>query len=248
MRSNLKKFVAGCLSSLHPQNSKDKFVLTYHAVNNLKNDLTSDIYQLDKIKFISQINYLKNNNIRFTTLDNLFDDSTGCLVTFDDGYKDILHNAVKFLIENDIPCLIFVCPEYLKSSSNYYINIDELKELARNPLITIGSHSFNHVPLKDCNDDKLEFELRDSKKFIEEIISKKVKAISYPFGSFDYRTVKFAKKAGYDYGFTTKFNFLNQGEDKFTIPRVDIWNNDNYSSFKNKISGKWNWMRFFSKY
>ena len=208
MRSNLKKFVAGCLSSLHPQNSKEKLSNIEQERNNLKNDLTSDIYQLDKIKFISQINYLKNNNIRFTTLDNLFDDSTGCLVTFDDGYKDILHNLEKFLIENDIPCLIFVCPEYLKSSSNYYINIDELKELKS--AFTIEYTSFNHVPLKDCNDDKLEFELEESKKFIEEIISKKVKAISYPFGSFDYRTVKFAKKAGYDYGFTTKFNFLNQ--------------------------------------
>ena len=91
-------------------------------------------------------------------------------ITGQDGYY-----LSKFLLENDIPCLIFVCPEYLKSSSNYYINTDELKELAKNPLITIGSHSFNHIPLKDCDDDKLEFELCDSKKFIEEIISKKVK-------------------------------------------------------------------------
>lgn len=248
MRNNLKKIVAEYLSALYPKNNKDKFILTYHAVNDLKNNLTSEIYQLDKEKFKNQIYYLKKNKIKFKNLDNLFDSSTGCLVTFDDGYKDILVNAIQILIENNIPCVIFVCPKYLKTNSNYYINVEELKELAKNPLITIGSHSFSHIPLKNCDDNELEFELNQSKKFLEEIILKKVNAISYPFGSFDHRTIKFAKKAGYNYGFTTKFNFLNNLDNKLEIPRIDIWNNDNYFSFKNKISGKWNWMRFFSKY
>ena len=95
----------------------------------------------------------------------------------------------------------------------------------------------------------LNFQLESSKKWLEDITSKKVNAISYPFGAFNKKVLEKVKLFGYKYGFTTKFNFYDSSHDsKLQIPRVDIWDSDDLNTFTNKINGKWNWMRFFSKY
>ena len=43
-------------------------------------------------------------------------------------------------------------------------------------------------------------------------------------------------------------NFTFIINEKFKIPRIDIWNNDDLNTFRRKEEGRWNWMKFFSKY
>ena len=94
----------------------------------------------------------------------------------------------------------------------------------------------------------LNFQLDFSKKWLEDLLSKPVKSIAYPFGAFNQRVIKSVESAGYDYGFTTRFNFYDNINEKFKIPRIDIWNNDDLNTFRRKEEGRWNWMKFFSKY
>ena len=90
MQNKLKKKLAAIISSLYFKDDKHSFALTYHSVNNTKNNLTSKIYQLDEREFIDQINFLINKNIQFKKPSNLFEEDRGCLITFDDGYKSII--------------------------------------------------------------------------------------------------------------------------------------------------------------
>ncbi len=248
MQNKLKKKLAAIISSLYFKDDKHSFALTYHSVNNTKNNLTSKIYQLDEREFIDQINFLINKNIQFKKPSNLFEEDRGCLITFDDGYKSIIKNALDFLNKKNIPYILFVCPSKLLSNSKDYMSLIELKELVNMENVYVGSHSYNHIKLNELEEKKIISELKDSKNFLEQKLSVEVNTISYPFGAIDSRVLKIAEEIGYNSGFSTKFDFIKQGYNKLNLPRVDVWDGDNLKIFKNKVIGKWNWMRFFSKY
>ena len=51
----------------------------------------------------------------------------------------------------------------------------------------------------------------------------------------------------YSFGYnsiSTTFN-KNKNYNKYSIPRITVWSYDTITSYKDKISGKWNWCRFF---
>ena len=51
----------------------------------------------------------------------------------------------------------------------------------------IGSHTRTHPHLTKLSDLQVDAELRDSKKFLEKILSAKVASFAYPFGDYDAR-------------------------------------------------------------
>lgn len=248
MQNIYKKKIASLFSLVNFKKGFGNRIFTYHSINKEKNLTTSKIYQLDKNLFFKHIKLLTDNKANFQFINNFDNTRSNYLITFDDGFKNFKLDVVDFLFEKKIPCTIFLSPDLIKSNNNNYLNINDLKELSKNNFIKIGSHSYNHKKLTEYNDKDLDFQLETSKKWIEDTISKKVNLISYPFGAFDNRVLKKVKKFGYEYGFTTRFNFYNNSNDKLRIPRIDIWDTDNVKIFKSKIDGKWNWMRFFSKY
>ncbi len=248
MQNKFKKKIATIISSLYLKDERNSFALTYHSVNNIKNNLTSKIYQLDEKEFIDHINFLTDKNIIFKKPSNLFEEERGCLITFDDGYKSIIKNATHFLNQKNIPYILFVCPSKLLSNSKDYMSLIELKELVKMENVYVGSHSYNHIKLNELEEKKIISELKDSKNFLEQKLSVEVNTISYPFGAIDDRVLKIAKETGYKFGFSTKFDFIKKEYNKLNLPRVDVWDGDNVYNFKNKVIGKWNWMRFFSKY
>ena len=138
-------------------------MLTYHSINEKTNDLTSDIYQISPTKFKEHIDGLIKKSISFKKLKNLFDNKPGILITFDDGYKSICKLGIDYLIKKKIPTLLFVCPKFIELDHEDYINKDELKKLLDSGFVEIGSHSFDHVKLTECDDVNLEYQLSQSK-------------------------------------------------------------------------------------
>ena len=249
MQNLYKKKIASLISFFTLKKKLGDRILTYHSINNKKNSTTSNIYQLEKDLFYNQVKLLIDKKVNFELIDNFQNNKTNYLLTFDDGFKNLKDKILEFLSNHKIPCLLFLCPDLIKSNNKNYLNLSDVKEISKNEFIKIGSHAYTHQKLTDHNDLNLNFQLESSKKWLEDITSKKVNAISYPFGAFNKKVLEKVKLFGYKYGFTTKFNFYDSShESKLQIPRVDIWDSDDLNTFTNKINGKWNWMRFFSKY
>lgn len=82
----------------------------------------------DQAAFSKQIKYLKShyNIIDIETLREsvLFEDKTlpnySLLITFDDGHRSILKNALPVLIENNISSCIFIVTNYINSSQGFW--------------------------------------------------------------------------------------------------------------------------------
>ncbi len=63
------------------------------------------------------------------------------------------------------------------------LSFSQTKELAQHPLVTIGTHTVNHLPLKKLELAQAEREILDSKIKLEEVCGQEIKHFAYPYGS-----------------------------------------------------------------
>lgn len=79
------------------------------------------------------------------------------------------------------------------------MNVDEIQELSKNPLFTIGSHGYYHNNLGSLTTNDAVDELIKSKAYLEQILGTTVDELAYPDGSYTKDLVKLAKNYGFPY-------------------------------------------------
>lgn len=155
------------------------------------------------------------------------------VITFDDGLEDVYRIAYPFLREKKIPFCIFVVTDFLDKPG--YITTEQLLEMNKDPLVTIGSHGVTHAVLKGLPEDEQIKELADSQKLLEEKLGKPVEYFAYSHGQFDAVTllnVRIYKDA---------FSTVSRGLNAFTKrrwqqPRINIDSKVNIDAKKREIS------------
>lgn len=111
---------------------------------------------------------------------------------------------------------------------------DQLKALSKNSLCTVGSHSINHVNLRQSDKRTSANEIIDSKFLIEKIINQEVKYFAYPYGSIyavSTREISLVKEAGYKLAVATLRSSLSKIalKNNLFLPRINI-NESNYKT------------------
>jgi hypothetical protein len=84
---------------------------------------------------------------------------------------------------------------------------DELREISKDLLCTIGAHSVNHYAVAQLNEADATYELVESRRRIGEELGKVPKYFAYPYGdasSASPRDFKLAADAGYEAAVTTR--------------------------------------------
>lgn len=113
------------------------------------------------------------------------------------------------------------------------IRLDQVKELDRSPLITIGAHTADHEILTKCSLEEAESQILQSKKTLEKILEKPVHSFAYPNGKredFNSNTQALLKKSGFNLAFTTVRRLVELDTSRYEIGRFCIGND--LSSFK----------------
>jgi peptidoglycan/xylan/chitin deacetylase (PgdA/CDA1 family) len=104
--------------------------------------------------------------------------------------------------------------------------------------VEIGSHSGNHPALsKDFHLDSVRHELKRSGEEIEKEIGKFPVAISYPFGIYNQKVKKIANETGYKIGLTVYPKEYAVSEDKYEIPRIELYSEPFYKT-RIRINGQ----------
>ncbi len=141
-------------------------------------------------------------------------------ITFDDGLQDVYTLAYPYLKEKNIPFTVFIVTDFLDQPG--YITTENLKELAKDDLVTIGAHGTTHQNLNLLSPGQQKSELEDSQKILEAKTGAGVTLFAFSHGAYDKNTLKQMGK--YKYGFTTKqlpLNFLTKVRKK-RIPRYNV--------------------------
>ena len=106
--------------------------------------------------------------------------------------------------------------------------------------VDYGSHTVSHADLPSLNTELLDFELRESKRFLEDILDEPITSLTYPAGRFDDRVVEHVQRAGYLTAWDKGGGAVRPGDDPFRLPRVRVHGNTSLKDFERKVwSGYW---------
>ena len=108
------------------------------------------------------------------------------------------------------------------------MNWDQIQSLSHNGH-EIGSHTFSHPILNNCDDEKLHYEIAQSRFALEDRLNTTVNAFCYPNGDFDDRVLQIVRNAGYRQAVTTKWGLNGLATDPLTLNRCDIQTNTSVS-------------------
>ncbi|MEY3296799.1 MAG: Poly-beta,6-N-acetyl-D-glucosamine N-deacetylase [Cyanobacteriota bacterium] len=215
---------------LHPQATQTQVpILMYHDV------LTEPEVFFDLVpeQFEDHLQTLKENGFTAISLDQLVQHlRTGfplpekpVVLSFDDGYAGHYEHVLPLLQKYQMPAVFFVFPGKIDGEivGRSTLTWDQVKAMAADPLITIGSHSVTHPPdLREFSDADLAYEMTESKRRLEEMLGEPVHYFSYPAGHYDERVAQAAADAGYLAAFTMRQNneqFAGASESLLAIER-----------------------------
>lgn len=195
-------------------------------------------------KFERQISWLKKNDFKFLTASEIvkFYRKNGefpkksVAVTFDDGWKDNYLNAFPILRKYGAKATIFLVPSCIGKTTDKvvaegeaareHLSESDILEMSASG-IEFASHSFNHKLFNQISEKEIEFEVSESKKFIENLTQKECATFAYPAGFFTDFAKEAIKKAGYTAAFTTIYGAENNS-DVFELNRVEILRRDSF--------------------
>ena len=217
--------------------------LMYHSIGNKIPDDYLGIYNIAKKNFEKQMNILKDLNVSNNFNDNIKNKNTYS-ITFDDGFSNILYNALEILNNCKIPFTIFVTPSLIKSNNSLYMNIAEIKKISENKFCKIGAHGYQHDDITLYSREKINLFINNSKKWLEDITGKEVDSFSYPFGKNNLITEKGLLNNNFKFAFTSQFGSNKKISNPLKLKRIDIWSFDSDIVFKSKLSGQWDWVNW----
>lgn len=122
----------------------------------------------------------------------------------------------------------------------------QLKDVS-NWKIAIGSHSMTHSNLKNENlkNEDLEYEIKESKKILENIIDKPIDIFAFPNGMYSDAGIEIAKKAGYKNIFLVNNNKAKVfgNEKTLLLDRILIYSNNHFKNIF-RIKNLHNYMKW----
>lgn len=107
-----------------------------------------------------------------------------------------------------------------KFIERYYMNLNDLQELDTAKM-TVGAHSHSHPHLENLDDDLMKQEIDRGLQFLKTNVNKSINSFSYPFGTYDGRTVSYLQDQDVDYSFTTQDSINDILDKRYEIKRVD---------------------------
>jgi peptidoglycan/xylan/chitin deacetylase (PgdA/CDA1 family) len=202
-------------------------------------------YVVSTDRLNKDMQYLKKNGFTTLSTDELYDfmvknkpvPKKSVLITFDDGYEDNYTNAYPILKKFNFKATIFVITGYI-DKGNRYLSSSQLKEMQRNG-IDIESHTNLHDKLGNDSYSVQLKTLKISKEYIEKTLNKRVRYISYPYGSYNLNTLKAVQAAGYEMAFTTKGRWANISNGILSLDRVFISGFHHSYSFQTRVNHSW---------
>lgn len=204
----------------------------YHSVGLLAEDPHQLVVSSERLDL--QLRRLRRLGLRCVSLRELQEARTngrarGLVgLSFDDGYRDFLHDAIPVLVAHSCTATVFVVSGRIGSVNDWdsgpvlpLMSAVEIRQVEAAGF-EIGSHSHSHVDLRGLPPDQLERQVRGSKEELEELLGSRVVGFSYPYGHRDAAAEQAVKRAGYAYAAAVR----GSGSSAYAVPRAYLGEGD----------------------
>jgi peptidoglycan/xylan/chitin deacetylase (PgdA/CDA1 family) len=179
--------------------------------------------------FARQMRWLRRHDYRTITQRELFD-ALMCgrrlgrrpiLITFDDGYRDNFRNASPVLARHDMRATAYVISGRISGDDPSFLKWWQVRALERRG-VEIGSHTVSHRDLPSLSDHRAFAELVKARRVLERRLGHRVPWLAYPFGAYDARIERLARRAGYLLAVTTEWGARQSARRPLALPRLRV--------------------------
>jgi peptidoglycan/xylan/chitin deacetylase (PgdA/CDA1 family) len=220
-------------------------VLAYHAVADCASaDDEFDLF-VSPDRFAAQMGFLARHR-RVVSLADIVNGEVGSgrpavAITFDDGYRSVLHHALPVLERHGFPATMFVPTKWIGASAGWLpaggcpldiMTPAELQEAERRGL-SIESHGHAHLNLVDGDLSAVAADLAASQEQLRSIVGRSPRYFAYPFSHGS----RAAQQLVADAGFEAAVSMGPPGARRFDWPRVAVTPRDGLAMFRVKTSG-----------
>ncbi|HVS31794.1 MAG TPA: polysaccharide deacetylase family protein [Thermoanaerobaculia bacterium] len=219
-------------------------VLCYHIVEAPQDERM----EVSRETFRQHLRYLEMTGYNVIPLRDLYEYVSGkrasipknaVVITIDDGWSSAYSEAWPELRERNFPFTLFIYPKIIGRTS-IALTWEQIKEMS-DAGVDIQSHSLSHPfltrgrnPSLDdaAYDEWLRKELSESRRLIQKHTGKDVKYLAYPYGDYDTRVARTARKAGYDAALTCEYGKVRKGSDPHRMKRFVIDKRMDFAEFR----------------
>jgi peptidoglycan/xylan/chitin deacetylase (PgdA/CDA1 family) len=203
--------------------------------------------------FEAQMKYLHDNNYKVIPLRQLVDYYRGkapapgpksVVIVEDDAHKSVYSDMQPIIKKYRYPVTIFAYPSAI-SNAKYAMTWDQMRELKKNGLFEVQSHTYWHPNFKkerkklskSALDAFVTTQLKKSKFRLETELGSKVDMLAWPFGIYDDYLIGKATEAGYAATFTIERRHATASDSVMKLPRYLLVNADSGKAFVQLLEG-----------
>jgi peptidoglycan/xylan/chitin deacetylase (PgdA/CDA1 family) len=225
-------------------------VLAYHAIADLSDDPVLATYSVPPPLFEAQLDALSRAGWTFidaeTFLAGLDDRALlpdrAVLLTFDDGYADLLDVVLPIVAPRRIPFAAFVVADRIGDTNAWEEGAARLRLLDAEGVralhaagAEIGSHGSTHRNLTTLARGEAEREVRDSAARIAELGLPRPRLFAYPYGAADRDLAGAVLQAGYTAALTTTWGSVGRRSTRGALPRIQVHASDSPRTLQLKL-------------
>jgi peptidoglycan/xylan/chitin deacetylase (PgdA/CDA1 family) len=206
-------------------------ILMYHRIGPVKASLPPLTQRLTvpPAQFAAEMRWLVHNGFHAVTMEQAFEaleygrplPRRPVLITFDDGYRDVLWRAAPVLHRLHLRAVEFVITARTGGPDPSFLTWQELPRLERLG-VEIGSHTVDHLPLTKLTKTQARAQLQDSRAALERHLGHPVQWFAYPFGAVNASVAALTRRAGYVLAVTTAPGEVQSGRAPLLLHRDEI--------------------------
>ena len=209
-------------------------ILTYHSL-----DDSGSVVSVPPAVFEQHMRWLSAHGLHCIRLDELLDAWTGAgalpprpvVLTFDDGYANVLRVGVPVLRELGFRATVFAIPGMTGGWNEWpgqapgiprlrLLSWAELEELLEAEL-EVGAHTMRHPRLSALPDREAAREITESRTALEQRLGRPVRTFAYPFGSVG--STHDVVRREFDAACGTRLGTARRSDDLHELPRIDVY-------------------------
>ncbi len=222
-------------------------ILMYHRVGPLRASLPAITKALTVTagEFSLQMHWLVRHGFHAVTELQAFDalekgaplPPRPLMITFDDGYRDVLWNAAPTLSRLDLPATAYVITGRVSGSDPSFLTWPELGKLEAMG-VTIGSHTVHHLEIPFLTTRAALGELEQSRAALERHLHHPVQWFAYPAGAENARAAQLVRQAGYVLAVTTRPGGRQDASAPVALHRFEILDTTGVAGLRALLTGR----------
>jgi peptidoglycan/xylan/chitin deacetylase (PgdA/CDA1 family) len=209
-------------------------ILTYHSL-----DDSGSVLSISPELFAEQMKILSELDVKVISLEEvpsvLMNSAVGgrfVAITFDDGFQNMLKNALPVLQRYGFPATVFLVSDYCGRENSWpsqplfvqrrpLLRWTEVKEMSAAG-VAFGAHTRTHPDLRSVASAVAGEEIVSSKKAIEDVVGRSVQSFAYPYGAYN-EEVRRLVQMHFSVACTTQLDFVGMESDPFALERLDTY-------------------------